>query len=103
MTKEKRIRFTLRLTNNLIEDLRKEANKQGVSINALILNILWEWLEKNIENWIGGGNVMNISNTDKNKFQNGFLNLVYKNGIPCIEIISKEKNNLTNKDSKGYF
>lgn len=46
---------------------------------------------------------MNISNTDKNKFQNGFLNLVYKNGIPCIEIISKEKNNPTNKDSKGYF
>ena len=34
---------------------------------------------------------MNISNTDKNQFQSGFLNLVYKNGIPCIEIIAKEK------------
>ena len=84
--------------------LLKEASTQkGLCQNSLILNILWEWTENHIENWIGGGNVMNISNTDKNKFQNGFLNLVYKNGIPCIEIISKEKNNLTNKDSKGYF
>ena len=50
MTKDKRVRFTLRLPNNLIECLRKEANKQGVSINALILNILWEWVEKNSKN-----------------------------------------------------
>nr|DAZ33195.1 MAG TPA: antitoxin [Caudoviricetes sp.] len=50
MTKDKRVRFTLRLPNNLIEDLKNQANRQGISINALILNILWEWVEKNIEN-----------------------------------------------------
>ena len=52
MTKDERVRFTLRLPKNLIEDLRKEASEQGSSINALILNILWEWAEKYIENWI---------------------------------------------------
>lgn len=50
MTKDERVRFTLRLPKNLIEDLRKEASEQGFSINALILNILWEWAEKYIEN-----------------------------------------------------
>ena len=55
MTKDKRVRFTLRLPNNLIEDLKNQANRQGISINALILNILWEWVEKNIENWKGDG------------------------------------------------
>ena len=50
MTNDKRVRFTLRLPNNLIEKLKNQANRQGISINALILNILWEWVEKNIEN-----------------------------------------------------
>ena len=48
--RDERVRFTLRLPKNLIEDLRKEANDQGFSTNALILNILWEWAEKYIEN-----------------------------------------------------
>lgn len=62
MTKDKRVRFTLRLPNNLIEDLKNQANRQGISINALILNILWEWVEKNIENWKGGDDVENKIN-----------------------------------------
>lgn len=45
MTKERRVRFTLRLPDNLIKNLKHEANKQGVSINSLILNILWCWSE----------------------------------------------------------
>ena len=62
MTKDKRVRFTLRLPNNLIEDLKNQANRQGISINALILNILWEWVEKNIENWKGDDDVENKIN-----------------------------------------
>lgn len=46
MTKnDVRCRFTFRLPNDLLESLKKEARKHGVSLNALMLQILWEYIE----------------------------------------------------------
>ena len=39
-------RFTFRIPNELLEMLKKEASKKGVSVNAQILQILWEWVKK---------------------------------------------------------
>ena len=47
MTKDTRKRFTFRMPKELHNELEKEARKQGTSINALILQILWEWVEDN--------------------------------------------------------
>ena len=46
MTKDDRIRFTLRLPNELLNKLKEEARRQGVSLNALILQILWDWAKR---------------------------------------------------------
>lgn len=46
MIKDNRIRFTFRLPVSLFEKLEEQANKQGTSKNALLLQILWQWLEK---------------------------------------------------------
>jgi len=47
MTKEDtRIRFTFRLPFELFEKLNNEANNQGLSKNALLLQILWQWIDK---------------------------------------------------------
>ena len=35
----------IRLPDALKESLRKEARRRGVSLNALALQILWEWLD----------------------------------------------------------
>lgn len=42
---EERKRYTFRLPNELYEELEEQATKQGISVNALILRILWEWEE----------------------------------------------------------
>ncbi len=46
MTKDTRGRFTFRIPEQLLTHLKEEANKIGVSLNALILQILWEWYER---------------------------------------------------------
>lgn len=46
MTIDKRARFTLRLPEALLDLIGKEAMKKGVSLNALILQILWDWVEQ---------------------------------------------------------
>lgn len=46
---DKRARFTFRLPNELLRKLKKEAEKQGSSVNALMLQILWEWKEEKIQ------------------------------------------------------
>lgn len=46
MTLDKRERFTLRIPNDLYNRLQNEANTIGVSLNAFILQLLWEWSEK---------------------------------------------------------
>lgn len=45
MTKETE-RFTLRLTKELKEQLNENKKRMGVSLNALVMQILSEWLEK---------------------------------------------------------
>ena len=43
MTKDERVRFTFRLPKELFDNLKNEAKKKGTSVNALILQILWDW------------------------------------------------------------
>lgn len=45
MTKEAE-RFTLRLTGELKEQLDKNRKRMGVSLNALVVQILWDWAER---------------------------------------------------------
>ena len=39
------VRFTFRIPNELLLKLKAEANEKGVSVNAQILQILWEWAD----------------------------------------------------------
>lgn len=41
------VRFTFRLPKTLLETYKKKAKKLGISTNALMLQILWEWINKN--------------------------------------------------------
>ena len=43
--KDERVRFTFRLPNPLFQQLKKRSDDLGVSVNALILQILWDWKE----------------------------------------------------------
>ena len=45
MTK-KAARFTLRLTGELKELLDESRKRMGVSLNALVVQILWDWAER---------------------------------------------------------
>lgn len=48
MSKEdNRVRFTFRMPDTLFEELKRRAEKVGVSTNALILQILWDWADQN--------------------------------------------------------
>lgn len=40
-------RFTFRIPKKLLDALKGEAEEVGVSVNALILNILWDWAKQN--------------------------------------------------------
>lgn len=44
-----RARFTFRVPDRLYELLKEEAAAKGVSLNALILQILWDWAERQNE------------------------------------------------------
>lgn len=49
MTKlDERARFTFRLPKQLLDKLKKSADTQGLSLNALILQILWEWVNEKV-------------------------------------------------------
>ena len=39
--------FTLRSPKALIEELKRHSKIKGISTNALILQILWDWLKAN--------------------------------------------------------
>lgn len=39
-------RFTLRLTEELKEQLDKSRKRMGISLNALVVQILWNWAER---------------------------------------------------------
>lgn len=45
MINDTRKRFTFRLPDGLFEKLKNKADKQGLSLNAMILQILWDWME----------------------------------------------------------
>ena len=44
---DNRERFTLRIPRRLYATLTEYAERIGVSLNALISQILWEWMKKN--------------------------------------------------------
>lgn len=46
MTNDDRVRFTFRIPTNLMNSLKQTAKIKGVSLNALILQILWEWVKE---------------------------------------------------------
>lgn len=39
---------TVRMPNELKEFLKDSASKQGLTRNSLVLQILWEWVNKNV-------------------------------------------------------
>lgn len=41
--------MTVRAPDSLQESLKDKAREQGLTRNALILQILWEWIDKNEE------------------------------------------------------
>lgn len=45
MTKDA-IRFTLRINKALKSELKEASEKMGISANSLIIQILWDWIEK---------------------------------------------------------
>lgn len=47
MTTDKKARFTFRIPETTFSKLKEEADKRGVSLNALILQILWDWVKQN--------------------------------------------------------
>lgn len=47
MNNDDRQRYTLRLPTALFQTIEAKADKIGVSTNAMILQILWEWLKQN--------------------------------------------------------
>lgn len=49
MNKDDRARFTLRLPKELFSLLQEDANKIGVPVNSLILQILWSYVEDHRE------------------------------------------------------
>lgn len=46
MTNKDKVRFTFRLPEDLYSRLGRVAEEKGVSVNALILQILWDHFEK---------------------------------------------------------
>ena len=46
MNIDNRERFTLRIPESLFESLKSKSQELGISINARILQILWDWAEK---------------------------------------------------------
>ena len=51
---DNRERFTLRMPTQLYEAIGKQATETGVSLNALILHILWDWVKQNENKSVGG-------------------------------------------------
>ncbi len=43
MVMDGRERFTFRIPSKLLSQIREHAGRIGVSVNALILQILWNW------------------------------------------------------------
>lgn len=50
---DNKVRFTFRLPKHLLIRLKEISNEKGVSVNTLVLQSLWAWMEKNDNK--GGG------------------------------------------------
>jgi len=46
MTKDERVRFTFRVSKKMLDTLKKQADELGVSTNSLMIQILWDYIEK---------------------------------------------------------
>lgn len=46
MTKDEKVRFTLRLPSSLYKRLAENAREKGLAVNSEILNILWGYIKK---------------------------------------------------------
>jgi predicted HicB family RNase H-like nuclease len=46
MTRDSRVRFTFRIPADMLVRIRVVAKRKGCSVNALVLQILWDWLEQ---------------------------------------------------------
>lgn len=46
MTKDNRARFTFRMPEPMFNALKAKSEELGVSMNALILQILWDWVKE---------------------------------------------------------
>ena len=42
-------KITVRVPKDLKEQITTEAKKQGLTMNALVLSILWAWIKQNKE------------------------------------------------------
>lgn len=49
MTKDERVRYTFRLPVNLMKIIRNKSEEKGVTLNAFMLQILWEWVNQQHE------------------------------------------------------
>ena len=52
MKKDERLRFTLRIPKPLFNLVQDKAIYTGVATNALILQILWQWVKVNNKDWM---------------------------------------------------
>ena len=52
MKKDERLRFTLRIPKPLFNLVQDKAIYTGVATNALILQILWQWVKENNKDWM---------------------------------------------------
>ena len=52
MKKDERLRYTLRLPKPLCNLVQDKAIYTGVATNALILQILWQWVKENNKDWM---------------------------------------------------
>lgn len=46
MTNNDEVRFTLRLPKKTMQKIKNKSDEIGISNNALVLQILWEWAER---------------------------------------------------------
>lgn len=50
---DNKVRFTFRLPKHLLIRLKEISNEKGVSVNTLVLQSLWAWMEKNDNKEVG--------------------------------------------------
>lgn len=44
------VRFTLRITKALKQQLNNRSQQMGISVNSLVIQILWDWVAQQAQN-----------------------------------------------------